>query len=71
MSDLKRDGEGFVIITVKDLLDYLQRFPADLRVVLDKDGWMEEEFEHKNDVLKLIHNRGIFQRFDDVLFINN
>lgn len=71
MSGVKRDEDGEVIVTVKDILEYLQQFPADMRVVLDKDGWMEDENDYEDDISKLIHYRGIFQRFENTLFINN
>ncbi len=63
-------------ITVKDIIEYLQKFHPDTKVYLDHDGWMVEN-NHKTpqDVL---NDRGLFSHRPpkdgkqlDYLIINN
>ena len=67
---IRKDEEGYVIVTVADLKEYLSKFPGDMRVGLDKDGWMYEEINPET-VQQLIEERGLFEQFEDYLFINN
>jgi len=64
-------------VTVKDLMDFLGTFDPRTHVLLDHDGWMEEDIDTK-DVQTLIRQRGLFQTVDQskfggtvVLIINN
>ena len=67
---IRKDEDGFVIVTVADLKEYLSKFPDDMRVHLDKDGWMYEEIKPET-VQQLIEERGLFGQFDGYFFINN
>jgi hypothetical protein len=71
---MDRDEEGYIIVTVKDLIEFLSDFPPELSVGLDKDGWAENEIEFSS-IKELIKKRGVFQRYksgkDDFLMINN
>jgi hypothetical protein len=59
-----RDKEGFAIITVKDLKEYLSKFPDDYEVCLDKDGWMENETGIQDPTaVQIIGRRGLFHTF--------
>jgi hypothetical protein len=67
------DGEGYCIITVQDIVEYLNTFPPQTRVHLDKDGWEEREIEDTDaSVQGIIRRRGLFQSVGpNALFINN
>lgn len=67
---VKKDKEGFTIGTVGDLKEYLSRFPDTMEVGLEKDGWMCNEIVHISAV-ELIAKRGVFQKWDNYLIINN
>ena len=69
---VKKDEEGFTIVTIGDLKEYLSRYPDDMTVDLDKDGWMCTEIPH-NSAVELIAKRGLFHRWDgeNHLTINN
>lgn len=71
-----RDKEGFAIITVKDLKEYLSTLPDNTEVHLDKDGWMDDETGIEDPTAaQIIERRGVFHRFKHdgelTLFINN
>ena len=71
---LKKDEDGFTIVTVADLKAYLDKYPDDTHVSLDTDGWLCEEIPHAT-VAELIEKRGLFCEFEHLgvmhLFINN
>jgi len=70
---LPKDADGCVIVTVADILEYLEQFPKNTPVTLDHDGWMEDEEGFEN-VQQLIKSRGLFQYFNfstPFLCINN
>lgn len=68
----KIDDEGFTIVTIGDLVTYLSQFPQDAEVILDKDGWMQDEIPHETAV-ELVARRGAFQfiKQQGFLVINN
>lgn len=53
-------------VKVKHLIAYLQKLDPEAGVELDKDGW-----EHEEDPIETIENSGLFDIFNDTLFINN
>lgn len=61
-------------VLTSDLIAYLQTLPADTEVLLDKDGWMEDDIQPR-DVQQLIRQRGVFTKFKrgdtTLLLINN
>jgi hypothetical protein len=58
-------------VKVKHLIEYLQKeFNPESNVFLDKDGW-DVFREMPKDEIELIRMRGIFDKFDGNLFINN
>ena len=57
-------------VTVKDIIDYLSEFNPTSKVLLDHDGWDEEALKPEN-VKDLIYKRGIFQKWKDVIIIQN
>jgi hypothetical protein len=58
-------------VKVKHLIEYLQKeFNPESNVFLDKDGW-DVIREMPKDEIELIRMRGIFDKFDGNLFINN
>jgi len=61
-----KDEEGFTIVEVKDLIEYLQELDPESRVYLDKDGWSDGETA--NEVIK---NTYLFEHSGKNLFINN
>jgi hypothetical protein len=56
-------------ITIKDLIEYLEKFPKEMKVYLNYDGWLQEEGE--TDPQKVIDNRGLFSPFKGEMYINN
>lgn len=67
------------MVTIKDIKDYLSTMPDDTPVLLDKDGWTEDDNQGPFlDVQRIIHQRGLFHKSDQskfggglVLIINN
>ena len=59
-----------MIVTVKDLKEYLDQFDPETRIGLDKDGWMENEIKAENPV-DLIRKRGLFWEGKTALVLNN
>lgn len=66
-----------MVVTIKDIKEYLSTMPDDTPVELDKDGWLEDELG-TSDVQILIRRRGVFWAQDQskfggglVLIINN
>jgi len=59
-------GDEESTVKVKHLIAYLQKLDPEMGVELDKDGW-----EHEEDPIETIENSGIFNRFQNTLFINN
>lgn len=64
-------------VTVKDIREFLSDLHDDVPVELDKDGWLEDEIQHKTP-LELLRKRGLFHKMDQskfgggmVLIINN
>ena len=53
-------------IKVKHLIEYLKKFDPEMSVELDKDGW-----EHEDNPLDTIEYSGLFDQFENTLFINN
>ena len=51
---------------IKHLIEYLQNFDPEMSVELDKDGW-----EHEDNPLDTIKYSGLFEQFQNTLFINN
>ena len=49
------DERGRIIITVKDIIDFLSKYDGNTKVHLDKDGW---EGENSYEAL-----RGLFDTF--------
>lgn len=71
---LSRNLDGDVVVTVGDLIEYLQSFPQNLPVILDKDGWLDEGDPGPDTVQQLIKERGVFSFFSmppAFLCINN
>lgn len=69
--DLPRDKEGFVVVTVADIVQYLQTLPQNAAVVLDHDGWMESEIK-PDSIQDLIKRRNVFHQLgDSLVFIQN
>ena len=62
-------GDDESPIKVKHLIAYLQKFDPEMGVELDKDGW--EARELNEDPIETIANSGLFDRFQNTLFINN
>lgn len=60
MSTVPKDEEGFTIVTIADIIEYLQQFPKETQVDLDKDGWMCSEIRHST-IQELIKQRGLFE----------
>ena len=62
-------------IKVKDLIQYLTSLNPEAEVILDKDGWMEDELPEGYDNQKIIANRGLFYKSShaghDYVIINN
>ena len=46
-------------ITTGDLIKYLEQFPKDTEIHLDKDGWLFDEID-ETDPIKIIESRGLF-----------
>lgn len=61
-------------VTTADLVEYLNQFPPNTEVGLNKDGWMEDEIKAATP-RELIKRRGLFfvgKLFDETyLIINN
>lgn len=62
-------------VLVSDLVEFLQQFPQDTEVVLDKDGWVEALVGvEPMSVQELIKNRGLFMYIPwskPILVLNN
>lgn len=71
---LKKDEDGFTVVTVADLKAYLSKYPDDTPVSLDTDGWCCTAIPHST-VAELIAQRNLFFEFKRDgqlrLFINN
>jgi hypothetical protein len=61
-------------VRVKHLIEFLQSIDPETEVMLDKDGWMEDEFLATDEV-DLVRSRGLFHLFKhgnkQTLIINN
>ncbi len=57
-------------IRIKHLIQYLSEFDPETKVILDKDGWLEDEIEPE-DELDLIDQRGCFSLGKNYFCINN
>ena len=63
--------ENKLVVRVKHIIEYLQKnFDPEATVHLEHDGWYGTE-EGSDNELDMIDNRGIFDKFDGSLFINN
>lgn len=65
--DSFRDEEGFPLVKVKDIIEYLSELDPEMRVYLDKEGWVDGE--NPKDV---IENTNLFDtHWGDGMTINN
>lgn len=57
-------------IKIKHLIQYLSEFDPEVKVILDKDGWLEDEIEAEDEI-DLIDKRGCFSLEKNYFCINN
>lgn len=71
--NLNYDVDGNVLVTVADIVAYLQTLKQDMRVELDHDGWMDD-VDDPTTTHELISSRGLFTVYnfsEPFLVINN
>jgi hypothetical protein len=67
---LEEAEEKGITITVKDLINYLQKFKPETELVLDKDGWDYHadlfDTANKDEIFEVL-----FQPYGDIIIIQN
>ena len=59
-----------MIVTVKDIITFLSKYPEETEVILDKDGW--EQCDTINQTIaRLIDDSGMKHHNENYLIINN